>query len=81
MTAIDRAYNEKRSFIRMKINTPVEVKVAGNRLQGVCKDLSGSGLLVETREEVALGTDVEVYIDQKGANLDDKWHHLLHTVS
>ena len=45
---IKRDYSEKRDFIRMTINTPVEVhsEQEGVVAQGVCNDLSGSGMLL-----------------------------------
>jgi len=63
-----RAYDEKRSFIRMKINTPVQVQLGGEHFTARCKDLSGSGMLLQSDRELALGAQVEVHIDQEGEN-------------
>jgi hypothetical protein len=63
-----RAYSEKRNFIRMKINTPVQVKVGAETFLARCKDLSGSGLLLLSERELAPGTEVEIHIDQEGEN-------------
>lgn len=59
-----RAYNEKRNFIRMKINTPVEIVAGDEKFTARCKDLSGSGVLIQTDRALALGSTVEIVIDQ-----------------
>jgi|KBSSwiStaDraftv2_1062776.scaffolds.fasta_scaffold02966_19 hypothetical protein len=64
-----RAYSEKRSYIRMKINTPIQIEAGGDRFVARCKDLSGSGVLIQTDRALALGTTVEIYIDQDGEKL------------
>jgi len=63
-----RAYDEKRSFIRMKINTPVQVIQGEERFTARCKDLSGSGMLLQSDRELPLGAQVEVHIAQEGDN-------------
>lgn len=62
----DRSFSEKRSFIRMKINTPVVIHFAGRSYQGVCKDLSGAGMQIETDEPFSIGDTLDVTIEQKG---------------
>lgn len=62
----DRSFSEKRNFIRMKINTPVTIHYAGRSYPGVCKDLSGAGMQIETDEDFAPGEILEVTIEQKG---------------
>ncbi|MFT3930702.1 MAG: PilZ domain-containing protein [Spongiibacteraceae bacterium] len=64
-----RAYSEKRNFIRMKINAPVEVSAGNEKFTARCKDLSGSGILIQTDRALALGTAVEIYIQQEGDKL------------
>ena len=45
MTSFDRRYNsEKRDFMRMETDTPIEVLYEGHTLTGTCKDLSATGL-------------------------------------
>lgn len=66
MVLEQRVYNEKRNFIRMKINTPVQVEVDGETFIARCKDLSGSGVLIQSDKAVALGTMVEIRIEQEG---------------
>ena len=68
MASLDRSFDEKRSFIRMKINTQVTIHMNGRDYQGVCKDLSGAGMLIETEEPFQLGDQLDVSIAQKGSN-------------
>ena len=66
MSLLDREYSEKRDFIRMKVNTPVQVIVQDDRIiEGVCHDLSGGGMLLTIREELALGQELVVIVDSK----------------
>lgn len=67
----DRNYEEKRGFIRMKVETPVTIRCAslGTELTGICRDLSGGGLLVELDATLPLATEVEICIQsQHGHN-------------
>ncbi len=59
-----REYEEKRNFIRMKVEAPVHITLTeGNRtLQGVCRNLSGAGMLAEVTEQLSLGSVVLVHI-------------------
>lgn len=65
MSSIDRSYNEKRDFIRMRINSPVYISQDGNDYTGVCKDLSGAGMLIETSHEFTVGANVGIAIPQQ----------------
>jgi len=69
MVLEQRAYSEKRNFIRMKINAPVQVKAGDESFTARCKDLSGSGILIQTERALALGTAVEIFIEQEGDKL------------
>ena len=59
-----RDFNEKRDFIRMKIDTPVEMIISrgGESSQGLCLDLSGGGMRikVEKNKEMCIGTELKV---------------------
>jgi c-di-GMP-binding flagellar brake protein YcgR len=66
MSASDRSFNEKRDFIRMKINSTVKVTHAGNDYQGTCKDLSGAGMSILTETQFNVGDEVELLIEQEG---------------
>lgn len=64
MDRTTRNYNEKRNFIRMQIDTPAAVILdnGGEKVQGICRDLSGGGLLIESARKLPLGQDVEVHL-------------------
>lgn len=61
---MNREYQEKRNFIRMKVDTPATVTITseGNQHSGTCRDLSGGGMLVELDAALPVGTTVEVSI-------------------
>jgi len=52
-----RTYDEKRDFIRMKVDTEVILTVSDeNRsVKGYCRDLSGTGMLIEVDEAITEG--------------------------
>lgn len=60
----DKPYSEKRDFIRMKIGAPLNAKLAAATevIEGLCLDLSGGGLQVETQQGLAVGTETEVEV-------------------
>lgn len=62
MDRTNRSYNEKRNFIRMKIDTPADVIIEGNgeSIKGICRDLSGGGMLIETNSTLELGLELIV---------------------
>ena len=68
MSSIDRSFSEKRNFIRMKVNSEVSLQSQGKSCTGKCKDISGSGMRVETSEAFSVGEEVQVAINQKGEN-------------
>ena len=53
-----RNYNEKRDFIRMKVDTEITIAVDGTdeAHKAYCRDLSGTGMLIEVDEQIAEGT-------------------------
>ena len=56
-------YEEKRRYIRMRIEASVDVSTPdGRHVTGLCRNLSSSGMLLETRESVPMGASVEVKI-------------------
>ena len=70
-------HSEKRDFIRMRVDTPASVIVktiatidpcdeeapsANETISGICKDLSGGGILLELKTSLALDMVVEVDI-------------------
>jgi c-di-GMP-binding flagellar brake protein YcgR len=64
MGLLDRDYDEKRNFIRMKVETPVQVKVntLEQEAEGICHDLSGGGMLLSLDNEMALNTEIVVTV-------------------
>lgn len=66
MSSIDRTYNEKRDFIRMRVNSSVNIDQDGNHFKGICRDLSGAGMLIETDQLFEIGAQLRISIEQKG---------------
>ena len=64
MHSFKREFHEKRNYIRMKVDTPVAVKVAASdtTIEGTCRDLSGGGMLVELESALPVGAKTEVAI-------------------
>lgn len=60
----NKPYSEKRDFIRMKIGAPLSAKLAAAEevIEGLCLDLSGGGLQVETKKGLDVGTEAEVEV-------------------
>lgn len=60
----DKAYSEKRDFIRMKISAPLNAKLSVDTgvIEGLCRDLSGGGMQVEAKQAIAMGTELEVEV-------------------
>lgn len=70
MNKTNKKYNEKRNFIRMKIDTPADVTLEqnGGALQGVCRDLSGGGMLIETKKPLEIGLELNIRLASNHAN-------------
>lgn len=64
MSISDKTYSEKRDFIRMKISAPLNATLSADQgiIEGNCLDLSGGGMLVETKDRIAVGTPLEVEV-------------------
>jgi hypothetical protein len=76
MNLANRSYAEKRNFIRMRVDIPVDVKLApdvkslpvevklGQQRQwaGKCHNLSGGGMLISVPEPLPLGVELEVTV-------------------
>ncbi|MGS2718653.1 PilZ domain-containing protein [Eionea flava] len=65
---IKRDYSEKRDFIRMTINTPAEVilEQQNKTTQGVCNDLSGSGMLLTVDDMLPVNSELMVTLMPEG---------------
>lgn len=68
MLSEPKSYSEKRGFIRMKVAAPVQLRYGDRELTATCRNLSGSGLLLEIDQELPVGATVEVRIPQEGDN-------------
>lgn len=66
MSSFERNYHEKRDFIRMKVNTQLNIAFQGSDYPGTCVDLSGTGMSIETTQAFAMGDVLDISIDQKG---------------
>jgi len=62
MSLDEQDYAEKRDFIRMFINAPVDFAIAGTDewFNGIGKDLSGGGLSFVTEHELSEGDSVNI---------------------
>jgi len=62
MSVDDQDYAEKRDFIRMFINAPVDFTITGTDTwyTGVGIDLSGSGLSFKTGQSLSEGDKVDI---------------------
>ena len=69
MSQNDRAYSEKRDFIRMRLETPVTLHHAGKEIPAQCLDLSSTGMQVEADCQVAMGDQVKVHIPSDHSEL------------
>lgn len=73
MTLGNRSFEEKRSFIRMKIDAMVSFTIEGKheRYEGRCKNISGAGLLLETAKKIPVGTRIQVTIPSESRDIDN----------
>lgn len=55
-------FHEKRNFIRMKVDAPVEVTFGDKTLKGICHNLSGGGLYITSPEPLPLGNALEIAV-------------------
>lgn len=57
-------HQEKRDFRRMTIEAPVSITYGEHKIQGMCKDLSGTGMLIHISEPVlSAGAQIQVLLD------------------
>ena len=59
---LSNAYEEKRNFIRMKMDSPLSLTLSDRALEGVCIDLSGTGMCIEMTEELQLGDQAVAHL-------------------
>lgn len=63
-------YAEKRDFIRMQINAGIELTIlsTGETVAALCKDLSGMGMLLELKQPLEVGTEVQTALPSNARN-------------
>ena len=69
MSEHERGYDEKRDFIRMRVNADVSLIHAGQEIEGICLDLSSSGMQVQAPRQFSVGDQLTVRIDSEHAAL------------
>lgn len=72
MISMQRQYDEKRNFIRMKVDTRISfTKIDGReRYEARCRNLSGTGMLLETEKKLSMGERLRVTIPSEGPNFE-----------
>ena len=65
MSEHERGYDEKRDFIRMRVDADVSLIHAGQEIAGVCVDLSSSGMQVQAPRQFNVGDRLTVRIDSE----------------
>lgn len=73
MNLSDKAYSEKRNFIRMRIDTMVTFTLEGSneRYDGRCKNLSGNGMLLETGKKLNVGNKLDIIIPSENSEFSN----------
>ncbi|KZN61469.1 PilZ domain-containing protein [Pseudoalteromonas luteoviolacea] len=64
-------HEDKRRFMRMMVNAQAELTVSqtGEKIVGVCQDLSATGLSVEIESPLEVGELITVFINSKSATI------------
>jgi c-di-GMP-binding flagellar brake protein YcgR len=61
MNLASRNYQEKRNFVRMKVETPISAKIAADiTFEGTCHNLSGGGMFVSMPQALPEDHEIEV---------------------
>lgn len=65
--------NDKRNFFRMMINCDVQILIndpeSGRELDGICRDLSATGMSVEVDEPLEMGMMLHVRLDSNNPSV------------
>ncbi len=69
MSLNDRSYEEKRDYIRMRVEADISLIYAGQVIPAVCIDLSSSGMQVQAPRTFKVGDKLSVRIDSDHAAL------------
>ena len=64
MNSLIKDYSEKRDFIRMQVNAEITliVQKTNQTIKAICKDLSGTGMQIETEEAIDAGTEMHTML-------------------
>jgi c-di-GMP-binding flagellar brake protein YcgR len=70
MKSMMRDYSEKRDFMRMKVDSAIELRLPdrSRSLQGICRDLSGTGMGIEVAEAFEIGAELDACLPSSNAN-------------
>jgi len=70
MIQVSRDYEEKRNYVRVKVSTPLlfTLNKSSERYEGLCRDLSGAGILIETTKKLKIGDHLHVTIPATQSN-------------
>jgi len=60
--SLANAYEEKRDFIRMRVDSPLTLKFEDRTIECICVDLSGTGMCIETKEVLNVGDEARAFI-------------------
>ncbi|PTY36735.1 hypothetical protein BGP77_05450 [Saccharospirillum sp. MSK14-1] len=71
MSTADRDYDEKRDFIRMRMNAQAQIYVEGESapLTALCQDFSAVGMSLVMDQPLALGSQIRVVIESPNEQL------------
>jgi len=65
--------NDNRSYFRMMVNANVQLMVShpevGRVLEGICRDLSASGMSVDVEEPLEMGTLINIKLESANASV------------
>jgi len=64
---VDRAQQEKRDFIRMRIDSPLTADIRGGGVttKGLCHELSGGGMQLSMERPLEPDTELEVTVSSE----------------
>jgi hypothetical protein len=65
MGQLDRDYEEKRDYIRMRVDADISLIYAGQIIPAVCVDLSSSGMQIQAPRSFQVGDKISVTIDSE----------------
>ncbi len=66
-----RGYTEKRNFIRMRVDANVSFTTAESQEKhnGRCRNLSGTGMLLETNKKLRVGNKINITLPSERSEL------------